>query len=107
MKIIYRACDITEAHIVAGMLEANGIDNHVGGYYLQGGVGDLAAMDFVTISVAEENIDAANALVAEYESKNKPANKSDSENSNGFSLPLIVVIVCVLMILFAAVVSGN
>ena len=107
MKIIYRAGDITEAYIVAGMLEANGIDNHVGGYYLQGGVGDLAAMDFVTISVSEENVDAANVLVAEYESKNKPATQSDSENSHGFSLPLIVIVTCVLLVLFAAVVSSN
>jgi len=35
MKIIYKARDIIEAHIVSGMLNANGIETHVGGYYLQ------------------------------------------------------------------------
>lgn len=41
MQIAYRARDITEAHIVAGMLEANGIDAYVGGHYLQGAMGKL------------------------------------------------------------------
>jgi len=43
MKLIYKAGDITEAHIVKGLLESNGIPAHVGGFYLQGAIGDLAA----------------------------------------------------------------
>ncbi|WP_303285526.1 DUF2007 domain-containing protein [Marinobacter sp. SS8-8] len=34
MQIAYRARDITEAHIVAGLLEANGIEAFVGGHCL-------------------------------------------------------------------------
>jgi hypothetical protein len=68
MQIIYKARDIIEAHIVAGMLNANGIETHVGGYYLQGGVGDVAVFDFANVQVADEDVVAALPLVAEYES---------------------------------------
>ncbi|HHJ36265.1 MAG TPA: DUF2007 domain-containing protein [Gammaproteobacteria bacterium] len=67
MKIIYKARDIIEAHIVSGMLNANGIETHVGGYYLQGGVGDLAAFDFANVQVADKDVTQALPLVAEYE----------------------------------------
>ncbi|NIN61126.1 MAG: DUF2007 domain-containing protein [Gammaproteobacteria bacterium] len=71
MKIVYKARDITEAHIVSGMLQTNGIEAHVGGHYLQGGIGDLAALDFANVQVADEDIDRARSLIAEYE-KNCP-----------------------------------
>ncbi len=67
MKIIYKARDIIEAHIVSGMLNANGIETHVGGYYLQGGVGDVAVFDFANVQVVDEDVDLALPLVAEYE----------------------------------------
>ena len=67
MKIIYKARDIIEAHIVSGMLNANGIATHVGGYYLQGGVGDLAVYDFANVQVAVEDVALALPLVAEYD----------------------------------------
>ncbi len=67
MKIIYKAKDIIEAHIVAGMLNANGIETHVGGYYLQGGVGDVTVFDFANVQVAVEDVAIALPLVAEYE----------------------------------------
>jgi hypothetical protein len=67
MKIIYKTRDIIEAHIVAGMLNANDIETYVGGYYLQGGVGDVAVFDFVNVQVADEDITVARSFVAEYE----------------------------------------
>ena len=70
MKIIYRARDIIEAHIVSGMLNANGIEAHVGGYYLQGGIGDLAASDFANVQVADKDIASALPLITGYEKEN-------------------------------------
>jgi hypothetical protein len=67
MQIIYKAGDITEAHIVAGLLNANHIETHVGGFYLQGGVGDLAAMDFVNVQVEDEDVLRAEKIIQEYE----------------------------------------
>ena len=67
MKLVYRAGDIIEASIVSGMLQANGIESHVGGYYLQGGIGELAAQGFANVHVPDEDFDRAETLIAEYE----------------------------------------
>ncbi len=63
---VYRAANITEAHIVKGMLEANGIDAYVDGYYLQGGIGELATMDFVSVSVDDDDEKKARDVIDEY-----------------------------------------
>lgn len=67
MKIVYRANDIIEAHIVAGMLRANNIEPHVGGHYLQGAVGDLAMDGFANVLVNEDDYDAAITIVRDYD----------------------------------------
>jgi len=67
MNIIFKAGNIIEANIVSGMLKANGIDAYVGGYYLQGGVGDLAAMDFANVYVDEKDSLQAQEIISEYE----------------------------------------
>jgi hypothetical protein len=64
---IYSARDITEAHIVKGLIEAHGIDAYVGGLYLQGGVGELATMDFASIHVDEADATRARQLIDAYE----------------------------------------
>lgn len=64
---IFDASDITEAHIVRGMLEAHGIEAHVGGHYLQGGVGDLVAQGFATVHVEEAEALDARSLIDAYE----------------------------------------
>ncbi len=80
MRIIYKARDIIEAHIVSGMLNANGIETHVGGYYLQGGVGDVAVYDFANVQVADDDVAMALPLVAEYDGVQN--NISEQENIN-------------------------
>ncbi len=67
MEIVYQAADINEANIVCGMLQAHGIDAHVGGYYLQGGIGELAPQGFANVQVENEDVEAAVKLIAEYE----------------------------------------
>ena len=76
MKTIYKAGNITEAHIVAGLLESHGIESHVGGQYLQGGVGEVATMDFARVFIADEAYDAALPIIAGYE-QNKPTDAPD------------------------------
>lgn len=70
MIIVYKAGDITEAHIISGLLNANNIETHVGGYYLQGGIGDLAAMNFVNVQVDDKDVPLANDIITEYENNN-------------------------------------
>lgn len=77
MKIIYKARDIIEAHIVSGMLNANGIETHVSGYYLQGGVGDIAVYDFANVQIFDHDAALAQPLITQYEG----AQTNASENS--------------------------
>ncbi|HDZ08831.1 DUF2007 domain-containing protein [Pseudohongiella sp.] len=79
MKIVYRANDIIEAHIVAGMLRANDIDSHVGGHYLQGAVGDLAMDGFANVLVNEDDYEAAVNIVRDYD--NSVATQSDEADT--------------------------
>lgn len=83
MKIIYRANDIIEAHIVAGFLGAHGIEAFVGGHYLQGGVGELVPFGFATVSVIDDNINAAETLMEEYD------NAGTAEVDNSVLDPLL------------------
>ena len=111
MKIIYNASNLTEAHIVAGLLNANGIETHVGGHYLQGGIGELAAADFVRIHVADDDVTAAAAIIAEYESRNEHLNKHGSKSGNSsrdeltekkrnsYITPLLIIALSMLLIL--------
>lgn len=82
MKIIFKANDILEAHIVAGMLQSYGIATHVGGHYLQGAVGDLAPMGIANIFVQDNQVEEAEQLVAEYQ--------NDSASSNEWDDPLLL-----------------
>ena len=102
MKLIYKAKDITEAHIISGLLESNGIKAYVGGYYLQGGVGDLAAMDFVTISVSNEEAEEAISIIEEYD-KSTTCNTTKNVKKNIFMAPLIVLALSIIMMLLLAV----
>lgn len=68
MELIYQGQNILEAHIVSGLLTANGIENHVAGHYLQGAVGDLPASDFAQVFLHEiGDLAQAKQLLADYE----------------------------------------
>lgn len=100
MKLIYKARDVTEAHIISGLLKSNGVEAHVGGHYLQGGVGDLAAMDFATITVADEDTETAATIIAEYD---KSTNSNIAKNKSIFTVPLLVLALSVIMMLLLAI----
>ena len=59
MKIIYRAENIIDANLVKAALADAGIQAFVSGEYLTGGVGQLPALDLVTVMVAETDIERA------------------------------------------------
>ena len=64
---IFTAKNSLEANIVKGMLEANDVPAYIEGEYLQGAIGELAAIDFVFVSVDEANESKALNLVNQYE----------------------------------------
>lgn len=77
MKIAYRARDIAEAHIVAGMLYSQGIEPHVGGHYLQGAMGEIGTSDYANVHVQDEDYERARVLVLEYEKGHLPGPEPD------------------------------
>ncbi|HED34749.1 MAG TPA: DUF2007 domain-containing protein [Gammaproteobacteria bacterium] len=64
---IYSASNIAEAQIVTGLLLNYEIPAYAGGILLQGGIGDLSAMDFATISVPDSYEQQARELIRQYE----------------------------------------
>jgi len=80
LKTVFRANDIVEAHIVAGMLQSQGIKTFVGGHYLQGAVGDLAVQGFAEVQVLEDDVDLAKSLITEYETSTEHASGSISKS---------------------------
>lgn len=106
MKLIYKAGNITEAHIVSGLLNSNGIEAHVGGHYLQGGVGELAAFDFAHVHVADKDVQAAKSILAEYDGKkSNPIKTAKSQKEHSKYGLLIVAFVLLLIILIFYLVS--
>lgn len=102
MQIVFRARDVTEAHIVAGLLNANGVETHVGGHYLQGGVGDLAAMNFANIQVADFDVESAKVIIAKYESEPIQARKEKkTDRTTSTSRILVAIFVAAVSILIS------
>ncbi len=67
MVKVYNAQNITEAQIVKGLLESNNITAFVNGFYLQGGIGEMAPTDFAAVSVDDSDVEAALNIISNYE----------------------------------------
>ena len=70
MQRIFVARNVSEAHIVSGMLNAAGITAEVRGHYLAGGYGELpiSADTLPSVWIADmTQIANARSLIAEYE----------------------------------------
>ncbi|MCL7744302.1 DUF2007 domain-containing protein [Guyparkeria hydrothermalis] len=103
MKTIYRATDILEAHIVAGMLNAEGIEAEVAGFYQQGAVGELAPQDFARVMLVDERDTArAEQVIASYEAREpEPAHdEPDVEGDGGAAGRLAGWLLVVALLLF-------
>lgn len=78
MKQVYAPANAAEAHMLAHMLDQNGIVAHIHGEALQGGVGELPASGLMQILVADEDYDRARALIVAWER----ANAQSPDNTN-------------------------
>jgi hypothetical protein len=96
MKSVFEASTGLEAHMILNLLQQEGIDGRVEGEYLQGGVGELSAINVVRVVVDEMNYKKARSIIADWESRQtdksrieKPMRKS-SRAGLGFLLGLLV-----------------
>jgi len=67
-RIVYEASNSLEANLLKGLLAQQGIEAMVAGEYLQGGIGELPVAGLVTLSVEEEDLQAAERIILDYES---------------------------------------
>lgn len=65
MRIVYRAQNLIDAHLVKDALENAEVPAFISGEYLTGGVGQLPALDYVAVLVSESSVDAAESIVRE------------------------------------------
>ncbi|MGH8192674.1 MAG: DUF2007 domain-containing protein [Rhodanobacteraceae bacterium] len=65
MRVVYHAEGIVDAHLVKDALEQAGVPAFINGEYLIGGMGQLPARDFLTVSVPDVCIEAAAPVVRE------------------------------------------
>ncbi len=67
MVDVYTAQSITDAHLIKGLLESEGIYALVCGAYLQGAIGELPVTGMITVRVPERCAAQAWAVIADYE----------------------------------------
>ena len=68
MKSVFEASTGLDAHMILNFLQQYGISGRIEGEYLQGGIGELQAMGFVRVLVAEEDCAKAKKIIGEWES---------------------------------------
>lgn len=110
MRIVYRAANIADAHLIRQLLEAEGIPAFIQGEYLQGAVGELPANTEILVHVADENADAARVVVDEWESaepvamedevpdRGAPEDMQEHPVGGGYSLTKAVILFLVVVI---------
>lgn len=65
MRVVYHAENIVDAHLVKDALDHAGIPCFINGEYLAGGIGQLPARDFLTVSVPDVCVEDAGPVVRE------------------------------------------
>ena len=65
MRIVYRAQNLIDAHLVKDALESADVPAFISGEYLTGGVGQLPALDYVAVLVPESSVELAESIVRE------------------------------------------
>lgn len=98
MKSVFEASTGLDAHMILNLLEQHRISGRIEGEYLQGGIGELSAMGFVRVMVAEENYAEAMQIISEWEAIQQPEDKSKPETSTSIALRIFIAGVFVGMV---------
>ena len=69
MKTIFEASTGLEAHMIVNLLQQEGIDCRIDGEYLQGGVGELQAMNIVRVLVDDHDFEKARVVINEWDAR--------------------------------------
>lgn len=72
MKVVYETASGLDGHMVLNLLEQYRISGRIEGEHLQGGMGELQALGFVRVLVAEEDYEQARQIIQEWEALQPP-----------------------------------
>lgn len=94
MKVVYETASGLDGHMVLNLLEQYRISGRIEGEHLQGGMGELQALGFVRVMVAEEDYAQARQIIQEWEALQPPdAPKTAApRDTNGMQLFIAGVI---------------
>lgn len=73
MKILYHAASLVEAHMIVHLLEQQQLHGRIDGEYLQGAIGELPAAGLIRVMVAEQDFDAAQELITQWDAAQPPS----------------------------------
>lgn len=90
MRSVFEASSGLDAHMVLNLLEQRGIGGHIEGEHLQGGIGELQAMGFVRVMVAEQDYDEARRIVSEWEALQPPDEEDRPEQRGAVGVQLFL-----------------
>ncbi len=90
MKSVFEASSGLDAHMVLNLLELHDISGRIEGEYLQGGIGELQAMGFVRVLVAEEDYDEARQVISDWEAAQPPDVNSMSEKRTDGGIQIFI-----------------
>lgn len=110
MQIVYRAANLSDAHLLRQLMEAEGIPAFVQGEFLQGAVGELPANTEVFVRVPDAHVEAARAVAEDWE-RSEPVGFDDEElDVAGTTEPTSAqthAVALKRLLLFAAIVVGG
>lgn len=98
---VYDASNSIEAHMIANLLEQEGIEARVDGEYLQGGIGDLQAIDMIRVMVSEESYPAAQNIIKTFEAK-QPKDEA-AYNARHSNYALVTTGLCLISFLLGVI----
>ncbi|MDE3735654.1 MULTISPECIES: DUF2007 domain-containing protein [Pseudomonas] len=66
MRRIYEPRDLIEAELLLGMLSSEGVEAHLAGSHLLGGIGELPMFGLLGLLVEDDDAERASGLIAAY-----------------------------------------
>ena len=80
MQVVYEPADLIQAELLLSMLRSEGINAHLIGADLVGGVGELPAIGLLRLMVVDQQAEQAQQLIQHYLSAEPCFDESDPES---------------------------
>lgn len=90
MKSVYEAASGLDGHMILNLLEQYRIAGRIEGEHLQGGMGELQALGFVRVMVAEEDYERARQIIREWEALQPPDDSKTPAPRDTLGLQLFI-----------------